>query len=88
MTNIKRYLQENKYNFVVCFTGSFVFSMYFDEWVKAPLGLKVCMLMILAIYIYLGNYTDELIATVKSQNKHILWQADKIESLKKEQRHD
>ncbi|SUP61388.1 Uncharacterised protein [Weissella viridescens] len=37
---------------------------------------------------YLGTYTDVLIATVKSQNKHILWQAEKIEALKKEQQHD
>lgn len=88
MTKIKQYLQENAYSLVAIFTQTFVSGMYFDEWVKAPLGLKVCMIMIGVIYIYLGTYTDVLIATVKSQNKHILWQAEKIEALKKEQQHD
>lgn len=84
MTKIKQYLQENAYSLMAIFT-TFVFSMYFDKWVKVPLGLKVCMIMIWAIYIYLGTYTDVLIATVKAQNKHILWQAEKIETLEKEQ---
>ncbi|WP_270621852.1 hypothetical protein [Weissella viridescens] len=88
MAKIRQYLKENAYSLVAIFTETFVFGMYFDEWVKASLGLKVCMIMIWAIYIYLGTYTDVLIATVKSQNKHILWQAEKIEALKKEQRHD
>lgn len=87
MAKIKQYLKENAYILVAVFTEIFVFGMYFDEWAKASLGLKVCMIMIWAIYIYLGTYTDVLIATVKSQNKHILWQAKKIEALKKGQRH-
>lgn len=85
MAKIKQYLQENKYSLVAIFTGSFVFSMYFDEWVKVPLGLRACMIIIWAIYIYLGTYIDVLNATVKAQNKHILWQAEKIETLGKEQ---
>lgn len=71
MTKFENYLKANKYGVFANSTSIFVVVTYWDFWLKAPLGLKLLMIVIFISYFLGMSYLDLVIEAIKSKDEQI-----------------